>query len=680
MKKNLYIFLFFWSFFSFFSSGIVESQDGLQYIAITRQMYYNHTVAMPDAKYPHDNIHMNVNIGRDGKDFAPTGLGFSLAYLPAVVIEDIINRTAGLSPTQNFPLDNDWPIMLFGSMTNAFFGALFITIFFHFLRSFQFSERTALLLAFALSISSNLFVYTKFGYAHLMFTSFSLLAFFCIRKYRLTLRRYWLFLAGTAYGIVVISYNPTFFFLLPALGFYYLTSLPWKKYTSPIILLKNTAQDLFWGALGLIPWIVLYSYFNWIRFGDAASSGNGGGGVPIPPIPPAFVLFEGLWGLLFSPGKSIFLFTPILILPILFWFKLERKWLPEIITGSILLIVYLYFIGSFVGGTDYYPWHGESSFGPRYLLPVIPFGLLIAALLYRKLTKMHKRLVFWPVILFGLLVQLVGVLIPYQVRFAGLEYQIFLNGERITHNVYGNFIPRWSPIYSMSKRLVRKTLEIPEQYLVRTKVKVIDGALGPMITREDEVWRELKPIALVKVGDQSVEKLEFSFVHQIASPSAEYPARVSVIQQGKTLASVTMPVDTHGNFRINYDSELNDSGEIILETGYVGTSSATLDNHWIFLKEIMADDTPVSLLPHQYPYVSRVSEKLLGQNYTYWGESNRKLWDLWMMRAIVFENTLDLWWLRPLHYWDLPKSFYGALFVWNSLVLTVSGYWLRKIR
>jgi len=85
-------------------------------------------------------------------------------------------------------------------------------------------------------------------------------------------------------------------------------------------------------------------------------------------------------------------------------------------------------------------------------------------------------------------------------------------------------------------------------------------------------------------------------------------------------------------------------------------------------------------MPYQYPYVSRISEKLQGQQYNYWGGSNRRLWDLWMMRAIIFENTLDLWWLRPLHYWDLPKKFFAGLFLGNVVVFVGTGLWLRKIR
>jgi len=680
MKLATILFFFFWSFFLFFSSGIVESQDGLQYLAITRQMYYNHSVAMPDAKYPLDNIHMNVNIGRDGRDYAPTGLGFSLAYLPAVVLEDVFNRLAGLSPTQNFPLDNDWPIMLFGSMTNAFYGALFVTVFFYYLRTFTFDKKTALLLSFVLFISSNLFVYTKFGYAHMMFVSFLLLTFFCIRKYRLSLKRYWLFIAGTAYGIVIISYNPTFFLPLPALGLYYLGSLHWEKLKTRTLILKNVGLDAMWGVVGVLPWVLLYAYFNLIRFGGPASSGYGGGGVPIPPVPPAFVLFEGVWGLLLSPGKSIFLFTPILLIPILFWFKLQRKWWPELIAGLTLFFVYLYFIGSIVGGVDYYPWHGESCFGPRYMLPIIPFVLLIAALLYRRLSKWQKLLAFWPIVVFGILVEMVGILVPYQVRFGGLEYQIYLNGERITYNEYANFMPRWSPLYSMSKRLARKILEIPTQYFVSNPLTLLDGASGPMITREKTVWRELRPIAVAQVNDHEIDQLEFSFVHQVGSPSAEYSAEITATADGMPIADVVLLPDSHGRFKISKDDIKQWPEQIILQTNYVGTSSAELNNHWIFLESISADDNLVSLMPYKYPYVSRVSQQLSDQQYNYWGGSNSKLWDLWMMRAIIFENTLDLWWLRPLHYWDLPKKFFAGLFLGNVVVFVGTGLWLKKIR
>lgn len=678
MKQGILLFIFFWSFFSFFSSGIVESQDGLQYLTIARQMYYHQTVAMPEAKYPLDNMHMNVTAGRDGKDFAPTGLGFSLAYIPAVALEDLFNRVAGLSPTPNFPLDNDWPIMLFGSMTNAFFGALFVVVFFYYLRTFNFTQKTSFLLAFALFVSSNLFVYAKFGYAHLMFTSFLFLAFFCIRKYSLSTKRFWLFLAGSAYGVVIISYNPTFLFALPALGLYYLASVNWKKINNFAGKAKTLGLDFIFGFVGVAPWMGLYGLFNWIRFGGATSSGYGSGGIALPTLPPAFVAFEGMWGLLLSPGKSIFLFTPILLLPILFWFRLRREWWPEIIAGLTLFFVYLYFIGSLVGGVDYYPWHGESSFGPRYMLPMLPLALLVAALLYRRLTKWNKLLVFWPIVAFGFIVEMVGILVPYQVRFGGLEYQIYLNGERITYNEYANFIPRWSPLYSMSKRLARKILEIPTQYFSHNPVVLADGASGPMITREKTVWRELKPLAVLQVNDSKIEELRFNFVHQVASPSATFSTQMDAVVDGKSVASIVLPPNSHGEFKINKRDISQWPEQFVIETSFVGTASAELNNHWTFLESIVADNQQVSIMPYQYPYVSRVSERLDGQKYIYWGEENRKLWDLWMMRAIIFENTLDLWWLRPFHYWDLPKGFFGSLFLGNLIILIGSGLGLKN--
>lgn len=675
IKKIILIFLFAWSFLTLFSSGIVESQDGLQYLTIARQLYYHQTFAMPAAKYPLNNIHMNVEVGREGKDFSPTGLGFSLAYVPAVFFEDIINRTANVTPSENFPLNADWPIMLFGSMTNAVFGALFIVTFFLFLKTFKFSDTSALVFSFILFISSNLFVYTKHGFAHMMFVSFMWLSFFFIRKYRLHQQLRYVIGAALAYGVVLVSYNPTYLLPLPAIALYYLTSIDWKNRSKVI---KIVSRDIITAVISLLPFFLIYSWFNWVRFGGAVSTGYGTGAIALPPVPPAFVFYEGLWGLLFSPGKSIFIFTPALILLLLFWFKFKKQYLPEMVASVTLFGVYVLFIASLVGSSDFFPWHGEASFGPRYLVPVLPFALLLIALLYRELSSKQRLWVFWPIISLGILIQMVGILIPYQVRFSGIEYQYVLSGHRITSDVYGNFIPRFSPPYSMTKWLLKKIAAIPAYYFSNPEIIAIDGVHGILETPEGGV-RQLEPLAAFSFNDDVVSKpVSLSFYNYVATVSAVRDLHVEVAQDERTLGVVTVATSSASQIDISPNT-LTKNAPFILKYSYVGTPSAKLSDQVPFISGISVAGEPVSLDGFHYPYVSQVSKALFGQKYYYWGGQNQDLWDQWNMRSINYVHTLDLWWLRPLHYWDLPKSFFAILFIGNATICIASGLYLRKL-
>src|SRR3989338_8363095 len=126
MKKLIiYYSLFLFSLLSFFPSGIIDSQDGFQYLAVARNIYYTGKPTAPVYEYDQrKNIHMSTIVGKDGDTYSLTGLGYSLAYLPAVAITDVVYRIYGISPPVHFPLENDWLIFLTAGFTNVFIGAM----------------------------------------------------------------------------------------------------------------------------------------------------------------------------------------------------------------------------------------------------------------------------------------------------------------------------------------------------------------------------------------------------------------------------------------------------------------------------------------------------------------------------------------------------------------------------
>jgi hypothetical protein len=121
-------------------------------------------------------------------------------------------------------------------------------------------------------------------------------------------------------------------------------------------------------ALALGPAAGLFALFLWtnhVRFGDPFELGYGGvvGAQWFLRLP-----WEGLLGVTLSPGSGLLFFAPGLLL-VVPWFvhALRRRELalPMLILGLVLLIgVPHVLIPS---------WHGAWSFGPRYVLPLIPF-------------------------------------------------------------------------------------------------------------------------------------------------------------------------------------------------------------------------------------------------------------------------------------------------------------------
>ena len=680
MKKLIiWYFAFALSFFAFFSSGFVDSQDGFTYLTIARRIYYNHTFEFPKEIYREtdavpENLHLGYAVGRNGKLYSEVGIGYSLAMIPAVFAEDVFLHLSKTPPISAFPLNNDWPVLLFASFINAIFGAMLAVVLFIYLRSYGIKSSTSLFLSFVSIVTTNLFVYTKHVFPHMMFISFLVLSFYLIKKYSLTKNPKLLILAGLSYGITVISYNPTFVFpALPIVIYYLLLTPPKLKWDS----LKIILRDSFYGLTGILPFIVIYLYYNWYRFGVSCIGGYTGQVIPSYLTP--YEIVEGIWNTLFSPGRSFFLYSPLIITIFLFWHKLKKSLLPEIISFSLLFLIYVYFIGTLLGGPDYLLWHGEFSWGPRYLAPVIPFAMILVSNIFVAMKRYTKVFVFLPLALLGLYFEVLGVLLPYQLKFAGLEWETRIGGAYFTQADFGNMVPRFSPLFKMSKTLVKRIKNIGNVYDHGAyNLKLLDGFEAPFDLGWS-VWRGVMPFSVIKFDNNSnnpIVKIGLQFVnHQIDSKS-QYPLQLNFNLNGKkisynlviligkekdvTIDSTTIPFVPLDNI-------------LTIEAKYVGTDSAKLKNKQVpFLQVFRVNDSPQNIQTIDYPYVSEVSQNLYGESYLFWGGRDKDLWDYWDMHSRVYEQTFDLWWLRPFHYWDFPKNFFYTLLFINLVVLGTS--------
>ena len=100
-----------------------------------------------------------------------------------------------------------------------------------------------------------------------------------------------------------------------------------------------------------------------------------------------------LFGLLFSPGAGLFIYSPILFVSFVGFFDFYKK-------NKSDCILFLSFVGIFViffaSGSN---WHGFNGWGSRYMLPVIPFLMIPIAASIEK--RMHFSFKI-PVILLGI--------------------------------------------------------------------------------------------------------------------------------------------------------------------------------------------------------------------------------------------------------------------------------------
>jgi hypothetical protein len=139
--------------------------------------------------------------------------------------------------------------------------------------------------------------------------------------------------------------------------------------------------------------------------------------------------FTGLYGYLFSPGKSIFIFAPVILLAIFGWRRLWRK-NPGLATVAWLMpVMYILFFAT------YTQWEGGYCYGPRYLVPAIAF---FALALGPALEGAARWVRVSAVLLFvcGFVVQVLGVATSFLEGAVGKYYDA-------TFNYNMGFAPVW---------------------------------------------------------------------------------------------------------------------------------------------------------------------------------------------------------------------------------------------
>ncbi len=132
------------------------------------------------------------------------------------------------------------------------------------------------------------------------------------------------------------------------------------------------AQAVAAGGIALGGWLLLQG-FNGLRFGVDLTSGYGDQSEGVKFTTPLLV---GLHGLLFSPGKGLFFFSPALVLGVWGWCRIPAayRWIRNLAIAS-----YLPF---FLGMAMWQNWDGGWCWGPRHIVQIGPPIMLGAVFLF----------------------------------------------------------------------------------------------------------------------------------------------------------------------------------------------------------------------------------------------------------------------------------------------------------
>lgn len=350
---------------------------------VTRSLVESRSVAMS-----YNVLSTDAERGRDGRFYAPVGIGHPLFGVPFYVAAKVAS-SAGVRVGKPESLAK--AAVVFGSTVAAglcvYFGCLLAW-------RLSGSARAAAIAAIALALASPLWVYANFGFN-------APLAAFCLTAsaYGLWMgtradSRRALIWSGVALGYGILTRHEMFLGVIPATIWIALESRGDRRLLARRLLLFGVPV-----AIGAGLWMA----YNYVRFGHPLDTGL----LRDPNVALTTPILEGLYGLLLSPGRSLFLYAPLTLAGLI---ALLRLWRRDRAAAAFLLAYPVLFL-LFVAKMRHFD--GGQSYGPRYLVPIVPFLVIPIALWFRDGVSRRARAIVIGVLAVSVLVQLPGVMVDF---------------------------------------------------------------------------------------------------------------------------------------------------------------------------------------------------------------------------------------------------------------------------
>jgi hypothetical protein len=367
------VFLLVGALYAAVSSGRIDMIDGQYRFEVGKNLLDKHSLQI------HDPFLRAAVPGVGGSErYSPYGISGSIVSLPLLAWAKISG-----APSR----DRE---QFFFSLTSPLFGAATAALLFLFMATLDVPPQRALfwtlaaaVATLAFPVATSVFDQTQHGFFVL---AGCYLAFLAARRDSLSLAA-----AGGAMLAVLVNFQVTDALMLPTIGIASLAA----GGASPRDRRRALARYivfLFVGGLGLLVWAGL----NQFRYGSLLVSGLASGGPDVLGNP-----LVGLAGLFLSPGKSIFLYSPLTALGMLGIYRLyghERRLGQAIVVTGVaytLLIASLSFYG------------GDWCWGPRYFVVILP--LVALGLPMNRFDSARGRLGVGALVASSLAIQLLGI-------------------------------------------------------------------------------------------------------------------------------------------------------------------------------------------------------------------------------------------------------------------------------
>src|SRR6266536_2121777 len=380
------------------AQGVMEHLDDVSMLAVADAILERHTVSV-SANTPASRE------GRDGRHYSETGLGLSLLALP---LDYAGHALEFLDPVPKMQAPSGIPIAGARIYVVSFAGPLAmaaaVALLFLLARALAFEPVPALAAAASLGLGTFAWHYAR----TFMTESPSLLALLAgvyamLRMTRGDGRR-WAALSGAACGIAVLL-RPANAIALPTIGLW----LAWHL-VSDISTQRERLKALVSWASPIAVCLLVIADYNYVRFGSVFETGFG-----IEALAFTTPLSTGLTGLLISPGKSLFIYAPIVLAGVAGLWPLAADRRRFAVVCVLLVASYVVFYAK------WYMWWGGGTWGPRFLVPILPYVTIGVAAHMKMPVARRTYIALGLLATISVCIQLASVLVPYVPYEAKME-------------------------------------------------------------------------------------------------------------------------------------------------------------------------------------------------------------------------------------------------------------------
>ena len=351
-RLYLSIFTLFWALFALTNSGYDYSEGNYHYKVAENIIRTGHL----GFDTPQPGI---FTLAPNGKTYASHEIGNTVFYIPTAFINILLENTLSrFVEPKNISILKEF----IRSFQPGLYSAISLTAFFGILRvGFAQKLIPSFFATLSLGITTYFWAYTRESYDGVLCTMLLLLSFLCLLIYKKDKKLLYLLISFASLGFGFITRISMLLAIVVSFGYLVVVT----NYN-----IENKIKNLGLSLLTVIPFFLWQSWYNHLRTGFFYLS-------PVQTDEKYKLinsldgnLFIGLQGLLFSPGKSIFVYAPLVLLSLFFFKKFSREYKKEAIYVLMLTIAWFLLHGR-LGS-----WYGAWGWGPRHLLPIIPILFL----------------------------------------------------------------------------------------------------------------------------------------------------------------------------------------------------------------------------------------------------------------------------------------------------------------